>query len=379
MRTALNKVEYQQQRCPTPKEHCKHSPATTAPTGIVSYLKVGESYHILSRYEDDTWQSPLVKTTAGSEESKAKLDFARIAEGEMRDMAKWVVWQRLTKGDAVSSCKATLDKVVSYFNWMSQSPALMNKGLTAFTARGYVVHVNTLTSKRNGEVKPLSLGAKTQKFLAVEALYQYCCEFDFVNEHPWVDSSAAEQAGTVGETYKKSRLKPQTPIIPNAVLMPLCQYTKDYLDKADALLTARDKRDSSVKSTDLTKLRDSCLFWILLTTGMRIHEVCGIKRGGYRTETKEGETYYYVKSVSKKTYAGYVEWIAPKIAIDAIKVLERYSQPLQNELRNTLALATADNDAKEIDRLTKADEAIGLSKSQKTGKINMMEWGVRSG
>jgi hypothetical protein len=187
-----------------------------------------------------------------------------------------------------------------------------------------------------------------------------------------VDSSAAEQADFVGEVRNANCLKPKTPIIPDTVLIPLCQYTKGYLDNADTLLNARDNGDGSVKNEDLTQLRDSCLFWILLTTGMRIHEVCGIKRGDYRTETKDDETFYYVKSVSDKTEAGYVEWIAPKIAIDAIKVLERYSLPLQHELSDALVLARANNDAVEIDRLSKADGAIGLSKTRMTGKINTL-------
>ncbi|MEI2422501.1 hypothetical protein V6O07_19645, partial [Arthrospira platensis SPKY2] len=76
----------------------------------------------------------------------------------------------------------------------------------------------------------------------------------------------------------------------------------------------------------LLLLRDSCIFWLLFTTGMRIHEVLNIKRSlrgrgnkNYRTETKDEETFYYIQSASDKTHTGKAEWIAPQIAIEAIK------------------------------------------------------------
>jgi hypothetical protein len=239
-------------------------------------------------------------------------------------------------------------------------------GLTAFTSSAYVKHVNTLTSKRKGEVKPLSSTAKVHKFLALEELYRHCEAFDFVKEHPWSDSSAFEQAGRVGESSKEARNKSKTPIIPDEVLIPLCQFTKPYLDKADEILASAKQKESLL-------LRDSCIFWLLLTTGMRIHEVLGIKRGAYRSETKDDTTFYYIATVSEKTHTGLAEWIAPEITTTAIDILSRLSAPLQAQLERDLQKAQASNDHAEAHRLEVISNHICLSKSLKKGnQINLL-------
>lgn len=242
---------------------------------------------------------------------------------------------------------------------------------------------------------------KSNRFLAIENIYHYCHPFEFVKEHPWPESSASEQAGHVGASLAESRKKPKTQTIPDDLLKELCRFTKGFLDRADELLdlngkldafdaTGRDtryrrqqKRDHlqflSVKFDRLDELnealfllRDSCLFWILLTTGMRIHEVLGIKRGAYRTETKDEETYYYIETVSDKTYTGLAEWIAPKIAIEAIKILERYSSNLQVRVETDLAASRARRDPKEVNRLESIINKVCLSYDSKSSLVNVL-------
>ncbi|MBF4370575.1 site-specific integrase, partial [Vibrio anguillarum] len=203
----------------------------------------------------------------------------------------------------------------------------------------------------------LSLTTKTLKFLAVENLYQCCKAFDFVKEHPWPGSGANMQAGLIGEAAQKAKTKPKTPIIPNEVLIPLCKFTKSCLDRADEILASKGKRESLL-------LRDSCIFWLLLTTGMRIHEVLGIKRGAYRSETRDEVTYYYIETTSEKTHTGLAEWIAPEIATQAIDILGRYSEPLQKQLETDLSKARDSQDHLEVHRLEEISDHICLSTSK---------------
>ncbi|MBA6355290.1 tyrosine-type recombinase/integrase [Colwellia sp. BRX8-3] len=319
----------------------------------------------------------------------------------MQAMAKWIAWNKRNQGNSVGSVRNDLLDVRAFFSWVSETDTLKELGFNAFSAKAYVAYVNTLTVKRKGKLKPLSVGTKIKRFLAVEYIYQYCKVFDFVHEHPWFESSATEQAGSVGKAAKEAKNKPKTLLIPDNVLLPLCGFTKDFLDRANELLDLRDKLDgftatgkgASHQSTQkrtylqslstsfdklgdfndaLLLLRDSCLFWILLTTGMRIHEVIAIKRGAYRTETKDGEVYYYIETISDKTYTGLAEWIAPKIAVDAINILERYSAPMQGQLETELALAKINNDHKEAESCTTFLNRVALTRIQKTNKVNVV-------
>ena len=371
-------------------------------TGIATFIKLlNGHYHVLSRYEDDTWEFPASECPSGTQESQRTVSFARIKNDTIRAMAKWIIWNKRSQGNAVSSLRRDLHYLVGYFLWADKSDTLKKHGFNAFCAQAYVAHVNTITTKRKGKLQPSSTGTKTHQFLALENIYTYCNAFDVVKEHPWPESSASEQSGGVGKALKESRAVAKTLIIPDNVLFPLCEYTKGFLDRATELLDLRDKLDKftqTKKNTNsqtkerrkymqslacgfvnlgelseaLLLLRDSCIFWLLLTTGMRIHEVLGIKRGAYRTESKEEETYYYIQTKSDKTYTGLAEWIAPKIAIDAIKILERYSSPLQERLEVELTQAKTSNEYALVNSLEDISGKVCLTTSLRKSSVFLL-------
>lgn len=347
----LTQAEFATQQCPKPSNNTLEQAIDGTLTGIVTYLKLANgAYQTLSRYEEDEWVFPASKGSKATRASELKLNFARISDIQMKRMANWVIWNKMKAGLAVSSLRNVLNNLNSYFQWVLDSDATAVHGLTAFTSSAYVKYANTLTSKRKGEVKPLSSITKVHKFLVLEDLYRYCEAFDFVKEHPWSESSASEQAGWTGEANKESRAKAKTPIIPDDVLMPLCKFTKSYLDRADEILVTAKNKESLL-------LRDSCIFWLLLTTGMRIHEVLGIKRGAYRSETRDDTTYYYIETESKKTHTGLAEWIAPEIATTAIDILSRLSEPLQAQVERYIDKAK---------KTTTIKKSIGWKKFQTT-------------
>lgn len=400
----LTEYEFEQQRATVPSRDgiALKRARKGSLTGIATFIKLDNGkYHVLSRYDDDVWTYPASAFPSGTIKSKREFHFEVVRSKSMRAMAKWIVWSKINEGHSASSARNTLIGLNAFFSWVSKSDTLKEHGLNALSAKAYVEYVNTLTTKRKGKVKPLGVATKANKFLPLESVYKYCKAFDFVNEYPWFESSASEQAGYVGKTLKNYQNKPQTSLIPDNVLLPLCGFTKDFFDRADELLDLRDKVEDftpTEKSTALKRkeklkylktistefdsfqplnkslilLRDSCLFWILLTTGMRIHEVLGIKRGKYRTETKDGEVYYYIETVSDKTYTGLAEWIAPKIAVDAIKILERYSAPLQTKLEVELALANNNNDHEVVNRCTAVLNKVCLNKSTLTNNVSVL-------
>lgn len=391
----LTEIEFKQQLVPTNQPN---KAVEGCLTGIVTFIKTKNGYSILSRYEDYEWLFPKYQGTAASKEFNLKINFKTFKNPHQREMAKWLIFNKIKEGNTVSSNGELRQRLVSFFQWVNQSETLLVHGLTAFSASEYVKYVNSLRNKKTGKL--LSIGTKSARFLVMEELFTYCHHFDFVKEHPWAESSSAEQAGNVGISIKESRNTPKTLIIPDEVLHSLCAFTKSFMDRADELLTYKEKlgefkptgnnkysisaqRKKHLKSLgwdqnlekfndELLLLRDSSLFWILLTTGMRIHEVLGIKRGGYRTETKEGQTFYYVKSVSEKTYEGSAEWIAPKITIEAINILSRYAESFQHKLESDLLAARSIDNVKEIERLTYISGSLGLSVSSQTKKISIL-------
>lgn len=374
-------------------------------TGIVTYIKADKGYYAVSRYEDDLWVFPRSSGTSAMNDARRKLNFRRFKDPIHRCMAKWVIWNGLKEGRSINTLRAYLSCLFSYFKWVNQSEVVAESGLNAYTASEYVKYINSLISnhgKRKG--KPLAIDTKAQRFWAVESLYVNCKHFDFVKEHPWFGSSFMEQAGNVGQVRTGRQNKPQTDLIPDDILKSLCDFTKSYLDRADELLTYKEHLDEFVPTSDsvayrstqrknylhtlgyegslqsfneeLVILRDSCLCWIMLTTGMRIHEVLAIKCGlglGYRTETIDDVVFYYVKSVSKKTYEGEAEWIAPKIAIDAIDILERYTSSLQATLLEQLDIANNENNVEEVERLVEISGSVGLPiSSSESNKISIL-------
>ncbi|MGR5161807.1 site-specific integrase [Vibrio owensii] len=362
----LTQAEFATQQCPKPSDSTLERVIDGSLTGIVTYIKLANGeYQTYSRFEDDVWVFPASKGTKATKASHLKLNFAAISDTQMKRMAKWVVWSKMKEDLAVGSLVGVLCNLKTYFQWVLSSDTAVTHGLTAFTSNAYVKYVNTLTLKRKGEIKPLAASTKTNKFLALENLYCHCKAFDFVKEHPWSESSASEQAGHVGEALQEARKKPKTLIIPDEVLIPLCQLTKSYLDRADEILTSAEKTDSLL-------LRDSCIFWLLLTTGMRIHEVLGIKRGAYRSETRDDITYYYIETVSEKTHTGLAEWIAPEIATQAIDILGRLSAPLQAQLERDLVKVKSKNSHAEVHRLEQISDHICLSKSTRTNSISIL-------
>ncbi len=400
----LSEIEFKQQQCPAPNSDKKalNKALQGSLSGIATFIPLSNGkYHVLSRYEDDAWTFPANDGTGSAHRSRLTLNFTRVYDASARAMVKWIIWNQRAKGNVIGTLNQSLNMLVSFFSWLSESDTLSAQGLNAFTARQYVLHVNTQKRNCKGQMKLLSPGDKAKKFLAIETIYDYCKAFEFVKEHPWPESSAFEQARFVSAARLESISKPKTELIPDDILKALCGFTKGFLDRAEELLDLNDKVnafDASAQSASnqatqrrkylqslgtefdnqgelneaLILLRDSCLFWILLTTGMRIHEVLSIRRGAYRTETKEEETYYYIETISKKTYTGLADWIAPKIAIDAIKILERYSIDLQGRVEADLASARARKDHKEVNRLENITTKVCLSHSIKTSLITVL-------
>ncbi|MFS1702589.1 hypothetical protein FJ444_14335 [Aestuariibacter sp. GS-14] len=365
--------------------------------GVITYLKLDYGqYHVLSRYEQDKWTLPGHWFPSAEREGQKTLNFGRINIPALRDAAK-VVMARLLWGDDAKSGKrrgSTLkDKFNSITPWLNFLPSLGVTELSAVTplvAMQYVTHVKSLISnhgRRKG--KPLALTTICSRFLAVEACYQQLRETQYGFAHPWPESSAVALSGY------KSHDKAKTEIIPDEVLAPLFQYGESKLNRAPELLRLQGLLSDFVPTNTLqrtqylkqhgwasgakafnqniTALRDSCLFIILMTTGIRVHELCNLMRGNWYSEVRDGERFYFLGSRSEKTDAGNTHWLCPEITIEALRVLSDLMLPMQQLLEQQLDAAQQVGDAQEVARLTRRSNSVVLGKApRQNNKIDVL-------
>ncbi|SNC62548.1 Phage integrase family protein [Marinobacter sp. es.048] len=354
--------------------------------GIVTTDRAESVLYVLSRYENDVWWLSKSKETGNSVDNKRKLDFTRISGEQLRAEAKVVMARLIWAENALANAtiRQHFHNLVLWLNWLHDQGIRSHTQVTPLVAFRYVQYVRRLTSPTKPGT-PLGGQAKFYKLSAVERCWQDLRDTASGFDHPWPDSTATALA-----EWKQGVKKAKTEIIPDDVLKTLFQLAESLLRQANDLLAHRDavaayqprSKDRSHQRKEksrflktrgwdqglgalrktLRDLRDGCFVIILATTGIRAHELGLIHRDEWFSEVRDGERFYFLVSRSDKTHAGKTSWLCPKIAIDAVKALERLSAPLQRDLESALEAAKGAEDLKEITHLRSISGAVGLTK-----------------
>jgi len=357
--------------------------------GIVTTDRAESVLYVLSRYEDDVWWLSKSKETGNSVDNKRKLDFTRISGEQLRTEAKVVMVRLIWAENALANAtiRQHFHNLALWLNWLHDQGIRSHTQVSPLVAFRYVQYVRRLTSPTKPGT-PLGGQAKFYKLSAVERCWQHLRDTASGFDHPWPDSTATALAG-----WKQGDKKAKTEIIPDDVLKTLFQHAESLLRQANDLLAHRDAvaayqprskypsdqskekirflktrgwdLGSAALNKTLSDLRNGCFVIILATTGIRAHELGLIHRGEWFSEVRDGERFYFLVSRSDKTHAGKTSWLCPKIAIDALKVLERLSAPMQRDLESALEAAKEAGDLKEITRLQSISGAVGLTKDKK--------------
>lgn len=140
-------------------------------------------------------------------------------------------------------------------------------------------------------------------------------------------------------------------------MAPLFQQSWELIGNSNHLFNLRDNKDRIEElgwteglaklNERLLDLRSACYIVLAVTSGYRNHELAYIKNDPdnpdpakrhpwYSSQDDEGIRYWWLRSRSDKTYTGDTEWMIPDKAVEALKVMERWAVPYQQQIEDEI-------------------------------------------
>lgn len=329
---------------------------------ITSEVRIGDQWVIQSRYRDDRWALNGVPTSVA--ECHKYLDFTQFPAC-FRAIAKEVIYRYMRRGvnesgqPAPLTVNSYLSDLLPFMRYLVEHEIERLSEVTPLLCIGYVHAIKARRSGRGGT--PLAKATLLRRFKAVELL---CKLGSYTSEpmcDPWPDSAAVELAGTRRRHGSFAAYK--TPLMPDTVFSTLFQRAWLMVQGATRLMDLRDQIDIVAREyerfeiqtvrkrqterlsmlgwtrslrklgAEINLIRTACYVVIASLSGCRLHEMLGLHASSWHsTEDDNGVRYWWMRSRSQKTDAGLTEWMIPEAAVEALKVMERWSAPYQQSL-----------------------------------------------
>jgi integrase len=193
------------------------------------------------------------------------------------------------------------------------------------------IHLTDYISDARKKLEPSSIRSITS---IIELVWQFQYEvLHGLVEKPWGKQTHRQACGcNDGRAEEPSGKTGKTPVIPRFLQRDLFNYCESRLLESEPLFEARDAEKIGPTASELLAVRDSILYLVQITTGMRNSECIDIRNGCWRIETKNGVAFHWIRTTEFKTGKGVVDFLAPPEALNALKVLQRYAKPLQMRL-----------------------------------------------
>lgn len=220
-----------------------------------------------------------------------------------------------------------------------QGAALVMKHFAALGLRSFsevrALHISDYIADLRRRLVPESVRSRLE---LMNVLWTYPEELFFpMHENPWAGRTfhaacGCNEAdeGPVGRTGK-------TPLIPRPVQRALFSYCESRLDDADELLRARDAGQIALRNPKIVAIRDSVLYLLQVTSGMRNSESTAITNNCWRTEIRQGVPFHWVRTREFKSTGGkFVDFLVPPEAIRALEILQRHARPMQRRLSDEI-------------------------------------------
>ena len=309
------------------------------------------SQEVLARYGDDIWKLPRAICANGMSPYKRKISFSKLDNDCFTVPLKVAMASYYLKGIPGSSRPRgstiyyTFQCLIFFLNYLSSIGLNRTKDITPEICAHYVTYCKAYIGRNNKSPSPSTL---INRFSAVRTMYSLLKETEHAFGEPWPDTTVS--------TLSKYRtpLVPKTKIIPDEVSRMIMQKSVEWLYKGDQIIVRMErfnnkkkKRslnlkpssqncDSSLKH-ELRCLENACMIIILMTTGIRVHELLSIERDAiYTTIDDQGDRLLWLRGISEKTKEGKTEWLCPELCHNAVRVAERIARPLQEKLKQSL-------------------------------------------
>lgn len=333
---------------------------------IVSFVRVNGICLTRSHYGDQVWH--LIGGTTNQAESHKTINFSGVPV-DFQACCKQLMYRYIRRGrdlGVVPSAATIFSKfthVVRFFNYLESLRIDDLSKVTPMVCANYVGACRDQRQVRKKNAPPLSPGTLEGFFSAVELVHELS-QFSTTPmlDHPWPDNSARNLAGLRNRDHRS-----KTPLMPDEIFARLFEAAWATVQAGEELLNIRDELQKREQATTmsaphhvksfrlhhikllgwkgsyrelteaLTEIRTACYIVVASLSGCRNHELAYVKKGAfYRTEDDSGETYWWMRSRSDKTYAGDTEWMIPEAAVTALSLMERWAEPYQIRLHSEI-------------------------------------------
>lgn len=355
-------------------------------SGVITFQKFQSGdYHALSYYPDSIWYLNPNDFPVTVPASRRLIDFTKIPDRFVRAAKRYVALE--IQKNRVNTVVCNYGELIPFLNYLDSINLCELSDITPLVSMQYV----TLEKSRRAEKgknrgRPMSASVLTSRFLAVERLHyaMKCTSQKFL--HPWPETSASHLAAN----NRFGSKKPKTEVIPEEAFVAAFQFANEYLERAEVLLKLfeliSEVRDKNAESSsfhirkqiiesllensyldtprhfnrEIDLLETSCWLIILATTGIRIHELGGLKSNGYHHVDEDGERYWFLESKSLKTGEGETSWLCPEIAILALKVMSRLTERLRLKLSERIDVAENSGERSVAEKLSQNQHSCML-------------------
>lgn len=316
--------------------------------------------HVLSRFGDSTWDLRPYFEQSNVAACFKFIEWPLDSPVTLVDDCKAVLYAWFKRGLPGSKppiargvCSAARASAIPLMRW------LKGRGIERFD-QVRPIHVSNFlhTSKVEMKLRPLTV---YNRLRILEFLWVFRQEtMHPLTQCPWGQDTLWRLSGlgSVTGAETAARGTGRTPIIPPDVQSKVFNSCETVLAGAHALLNERDAKNLSLKNPRFIRIRDAALYILSITSGMRNEEAIGVEDDSWRKEVKDGVEYHWVATIEHKTGKGKVEYLVPSLTIDALEVMRRYAEPLQNLLAKEIVELEANaNPDRRRERLIRQDKA----------------------
>ncbi|WP_298233967.1 tyrosine-type recombinase/integrase [uncultured Azohydromonas sp.] len=295
--------------------------------------------HPVSRFGDRIWNMAVETKAKNRSASRHAIAWPDNVPKPLVDDAKAALYCALRRGPHGRSWSASAvamvgQEAVHVLRYLA-SLGLHNFGqvlavhLCDYIATSRGLNLSEELAKPRRQLQPNSVRNRLE---VVNLVWHFPMEvFHPLPQHPWGGDTFAhacghhDDSGPCGHTGK-------TPVVPRSVQRALFAHCEACLAEADALLQARDAGKIAANSPELTAVRDAVLYLTQATSGMRNSESMELTSGCWRSELSNGVAFHWVRTREIKTRKGPVDYLIAPEAVGALKILQRYAEPLQQRL-----------------------------------------------